>query len=55
MSLFNKVIPIQVFSSEYCEILRTPILKNIYKQLLLNVGFNSDEEQHLLVKLDEMV
>ena len=35
------------------EFLRTPILKNICKWLLLNVAFNSNEKQHFLVKLDE--
>ena len=34
--------------------LRTTILKNIYKRLLLIVIFKSNEEQHLLAKLDEM-
>ena len=34
--------------------LRTPTLKNISERLLLNVVFNSNEEQNLVVKLDEM-
>ena len=34
--------------------LRTLTLKNISERLLLNVFFNSNEEQHLVVKLDEM-
>ena len=36
------------------EFLRTAILKNICERLLLNVVFNRNEEQQLLVKLDEM-
>ena len=39
-SFFNKVAdleaPTQVFSCEYCEILRTSVLKNICKRLLLS-------------------
>ena len=34
--------------------LRTRILKNICERLLLNVVFNSNDEQHLLIKLDEI-
>ena len=56
-SLFNKVVPTQVFPCKYCEILKTKltlILKNICKRLLLNVVSNSNKEQHLLAKLNEM-
>ena len=44
-----------MFSCEYYEIFKNTYLKNICERLLLNVTFNSFEEQHLLVKLDEMV
>ena len=55
-SLFNKVIPTQVFSFpvNIAKFSRTPFLKNICERLLLNVVFNSNEEQHLPAKLDEM-
>ena len=42
------------FPVNFAKILRTPILKNICERLLLNVISNSNEEQYLLVKLDEM-
>ena len=42
------------FPVNIAKILRTPILKNICERLLLNVISNSNEEQYLLVKLDEM-
>ena len=42
------------FPVNIAKFLRTPILTNICERLLLNVVFNSNEEQHgLLVKLDE--
>ena len=43
------------FPVNIAKFLRTPSLKNIYEWLLLNVVFNSNEEQHLRAKLDEMV
>ena len=42
------------FPVNIAEVLRRPILKNICERLLLNIVFNSYEEQHLLAKLDEM-
>ena len=53
-SLFNKVVPTQVFPVNIAKSLRAPILKNICERVLLDVAFSSNEEQHLLVKLDEM-
>ena len=42
------------FPLNIAKFLGTPIFKNIFEWLLLNVVFNTNEEQHLLVKLDEM-
>ena len=44
-SLFNKFVPPQVFSHEYCEIFKNTNLEEIWKRLLRNVVFNSNEEQ----------
>ena len=49
MSLFHQVVPTQVFSCEYCEIFNT-----ISERLLLIVVFKSNEDQHLLAKIDKM-
>ena len=49
-----KLFQYRCFPVNNAKFLRTPTFKNICKQLLLNVTFNSNEEQHLLVKLDEM-
>ena len=49
-----KLFQHRCFPVNIAKFLRTPILKNIFKQLLLNVAFNSNEEKHLLSKLDEM-
>ena len=50
-SLFNKVVPTQVFSCEYCEIFKRTYFE---EHVRMNVAFNSNEEQHLLAKLDEV-
>ena len=49
-SLFNKVVPTQVFSCECCE-----FFKNTYfeQHMHLNVVINSNEEQNLLANLYE--
>ena len=49
-----KLFQHRIFPVNIVKFLRTPILKNICERLLLNVVFNSNEEQDLLVKLDEM-
>ena len=49
IKLFQDSFPVNIM-----KFLRTPTLKNIFARLLLNVVFNSNEQQHLLVKLDEM-
>ena len=46
--------PFLINTVNMAEFLRTAILKNICERLLLNVVFNRNEEQQLLVKLDEM-
>ena len=54
-SLFlTKLFEPRYFPVNIVNILRTPILKNVCEWLLLYVVFNSNEEQHLLVKLAEM-
>ena len=53
-SLFlTKLFQHRCFPVNIAKFLSTPILKSICQQLLLNVDFNSNEEQHFLVKLDE--
>ena len=49
-----KLFQHRCFTVNMAEFLRTAILKNICERLLLNVVFNRNEEQQLLVKLDEM-
>ena len=49
-----KLFQHRCFPMNIAKFLRTPILKNIYERLLLNVVFKSNKEQHLFVKLDEM-
>ena len=44
----------RIFPVNIAKFLRTCLLKNICKRLFLNVAFNSSEEQHTLVKLDEI-
>ena len=54
-SLFiKKLFQRKCFRVNIVKLLRTPILKNICERLHLNVVLNSNEEQDLLVKLDEM-
>ena len=48
-----KLFQHRCFRVNSTEFLRTTILKNINERLLLNVVFNSNEEQHLLAKLGE--
>ena len=48
-SLFNSCYPVNI-----AKFLIRPIMKNICEQLLLNVIFSSNEEQHLLAKIDKM-
>ena len=42
------------FPVNIAKFLRTAILRNICERLLMNVFFNNNEEQQLLVKLDKM-
>ena len=49
IKLFQYNFPVNI-----AKFLRTSIFKNICERLLLNVVFTSNDEQHLLVKLDEM-
>ena len=42
------------FPANTAKFLGTPILKNIWEQLLLDVVFSSNEDQHLLAKLGEI-
>ena len=51
---FIKLFQHRCFSVNIAKYLGTPFLKNICERLLLNVVFKSNEEQHLLVKLEEM-
>ena len=53
-SLYLKFFQQRYFPVNVAKFLRTPILKNICERLLLNVAFNSNGSQHMLVKLDEM-
>ena len=47
-----KLFQHRCFPVNIAKFLRTPILKNICKQLLLNVVFNSNEEQHNICSLN---
>ena len=52
--LLTKLFQHRCFPVNIVNFLRTSILRNICERLLLHVVINSNEEQHLLVKLDEI-